>query len=182
MTTPSIDDDLPLVGISSCLTGQRVRYDGQDKFNTLVAARIAPFCRLLPFCPEAVAGMGIPRPPINLVRTADGIRARGRDAPHTDVTARLETVADILIRVYPHLCGYILQSRSPSCGLGTTPVFDPSGQQVDSAGSGILAARLRACRPDLPLLNDTDLDDATIEHFLRDIRLRAAAVRLRFKQ
>ena len=61
-------------------------------------------------------------------------------------------------------------------------MFDPSGQLVDSAGDGILAARLRACRPDLPLLNDTDLNDASIERFLHDIRLRAAAPGLRFKQ
>lgn len=183
MTTPSIDDDLPLVGISSCLTGQRVRYDGLDKFNALVAERIAPYCRLLPFCPEAVAGMGIPRPPINLIQTADGIRALGRDAPHRDVTDRLLTVADIFANSYPALCGYILQSRSPSCGLNTTPVLDPTQQQVlDSQGSGLFAQRIRARFPDLPLLNDTDLNDASIERFLHDIRLRAMAPGLRFKQ
>lgn len=164
---------LPLVGISACLCGQPVRYDGRDKFNVLIAEQITPHCRLLPICPEAVAGLGIPRPPIQLVQTGDSIRARGRDLPHTDVTDRLETIAGIISRVYPGLCGFILQSRSPSCGLGTTPVFAASGQIIDPTGSGIFAARLRQAFPDLPMLNDSDLTNDAIQRFLHQIQLRA---------
>lgn len=161
------------MGISACLTGQRVRYDGRDKFNAMVAERIAPYCRLLAFCPEAVAGMGIPRPPINLIQTHDGIHAVGRDAPHTDVTERLLTVAQAFTNSYPALCGFILQSRSPSCGLDTTPVFDARQQQVvNSHGSGLFARHLRQRFPDLPILDDTQLDEVNIQRFLQAVQLR----------
>ena len=170
--TPT-NNDLPLVGISACLAGQRVRYDGRDKFNQWVAERITPYCRLLPFCPEAVAGMGIPRPPINLVMIDGSIRAQYREPPHADVTDRLQTVADAFANSYPHLCGFILQSRSPSCGLNTTPVLDPDQRQVlDYQGTGLFAQRIRERFPDLPLLNDTDLDDTRIDAFLQAVRQR----------
>ncbi len=168
-----MDETLPLVGISACLAGQPVRYDGRDRFNALIAEQIAPHCRLLPFCPEAVAGMGIPRAPIQLVQSETGIRARGRDDPAVDVTDRLQTVSAIVSRVYPELCGFILQSRSPSCGLDTTPVFDPQGQLLTPAGSGLFAAHLRLSFPAMPLLNDTDLTPDTVADFLVRIRLRA---------
>lgn len=171
MTTPAADkDDRPLIGISACLNGQRVRYDGKDKFNTLVAEHLAPYCRLLPFCPEAVAGLGIPRPPVNLVQTATGVRAIGRDAPHTDVTPRLHTIANAFCNAHPGISGFILQSRSPSCGLATTPIYDMRQQQVlDATGSGLFAARLRARFPDLPILNDCDLSAERIHAFLRQV-------------
>ena len=174
--TPNINTDtLPLVGISSCLMGQRVRYDGLDKFNRIVAEKIAPYCRLLPFCPEAVAGMGIPRPPINLISTETGIRAVGRDSPHADVTVRLHTVADAFASSYPELRGYILQSRSPSCGFHTTPVYAPDQRDIiDPSGSGLFAARIHARFPGLPLLNDTDLSDHAITQFLEQIQAGTA--------
>lgn len=172
--TPSNDDERPLVGISACLTGQRVRYDGRDQFSVVVAEQIAPHCRLLPFCPEAVAGMGIPRPPINLIQTVDGIRAVGRDSPHTDVTLRLQTVAQAFTNSYPHLCGFIFQSRSPSCGLGSTPVYDAHQQRIlDLHGSGLFAQQIRQRFPDLPILDDTELTAARIQDFLAQVHARA---------
>jgi uncharacterized protein YbbK (DUF523 family) len=174
MMTPADHDLRPLVGISACLAGQRVRYDGREKFSTLVAEQIAPHCRLLPFCPEAVAGMGIPRPPVNLIHTTDGIRAVGRDAPHRDVTDRLHTVAQAFANSYPQLCGFILQSRSPSCGLDSTPVYDPAQQQIlDPKGSGVFARQLRQRFPALPLLEDTDLTAECIALFLEQVREQA---------
>lgn len=159
-----------MIGISACLSGQRVRYDGKDKFNVLVAEHLAPYCRLLAFCPEAVAGLGIPRPPVNLVQTATGIRAIGRDAPHTDVTPRLHTIANAFCNAHPGISGFILQSRSPSCGLATTPVYDRHQQQViETNGSGLFAARLRARFPDLPILNDCDLSAERIRTFLLQV-------------
>ena len=174
MMIPAENDPRPLVGISACLAGQRVRYDGRDKFSSAVAEQIAPHCRLLAFCPEAVAGMGIPRPPVNLIQTSDGIRAVGRDAPHQDVTDRLQTVALAFANSYPQLCGFILQSRSPSCGLDSTPVYDPAQQQIlDPNGSGVFARHLRQRFPDLPLLEDTHLTSERIALFLEQVRERA---------
>lgn len=172
-------DNRPLVGISACLAGQKVRYDGRDKFNAVIAERIAPHCRLLPFCPEAVAGLGIPRPPIQLVQTGDGVRALGRDAPTIDVTARLLTIARAFANSYPELGGLILQSRSPSCGLGTTPIHDTQQQVLDPFGSGLFAQYLQERFPDLPILDDTRLDDCSIREFLQNVRERVRKFALR---
>lgn len=170
--TPPDKNHLPLIGISACLAGQRVRYDGQDKFNTLVAELIAPYCRLLPFCPEAVAGMGIPRPPINLIQSTNGIRAMGRDTPHTDVTARLQTVGLAVTRSQPDLSGFILQSRSPSCGVNTTPVYDSTQQQVvNTRGTGLFAEQLQRGFPGLPIISDCDLSPTAIQLFLQQVNL-----------
>ena len=176
---PSINP-LPLVGISSCLAGQKVRYDGQHKFNQLIAAQIAPYVRLLQLCPEAAIGMGIPRPPIQVRQTAEGLRAVGRDNPGMDVTEPLNHFADIISRTYPELCGYIFQSRSPSCGVKTTPVYDGYGSQIDM-GSGLVAKRLADNRPELPLVNDTDLlDEPAAAQFLTRVQQRYQQLSYRY--
>ncbi|MDX1695250.1 MAG: DUF523 domain-containing protein [Ketobacteraceae bacterium] len=161
----------PLVGISSCLTGQKVRYDGDHKFNTWIHTQIAPYVNLLPICPEAAIGMGIPRPPIQIRHTPTGLRALGRDNADIDVTDPLLHFADTINRVYPHLCGYIFQSRSPSCGFRTTPIYNTEQKEI-ARGSGLVARRLSEQRPDLPIVNDTDLDEAGTERFLREVMSR----------
>lgn len=162
----------PLIGISSCLTGQKVRYDGHHKFNQLIHDRISPKATLLPICPEAAIGMGIPRPPIQIRQTGNGLIATGRDNPDIDVTAPLTYFADTIHRVYPDLCGYIFQSRSPSCGHNTTPVFNEQGKQI-GIGSGLVARRLAEACPELPIVNDTELiDEASINAFLKRVEAR----------
>ena len=162
----------PLIGISSCLTGQKVRYDGHHKFNRLIHDRIAPQATLLPICPEAAIGMGIPRPPIQIRQTTNGLIATGRDNPGINVTAPLTHFADTLHKVYPELCGYIFQSRSPSCGYNTTPIFNEQGKEI-GIGSGLVAQRLAETCPDLPIVNDTDLtDEAGINAFLQRVQAR----------
>ncbi len=65
------------VGISSCLLGERVRYDGGDKYDPLINTQLAELFEFRPCCPEMAIGLGVPREPIQLVRTARGIRVRG---------------------------------------------------------------------------------------------------------
>ena len=161
----------PLVGISSCLTGQKVRYDGHHKFNLWIHTRIAPHVELLPICPEAAIGMGIPRPPIQIRQTPEGLKALGRDQEDIDVTAALLHFAETIQRVHPQLCGYILQSRSPSCGFGTTPIFNEDKKEI-RVGSGLVAGRLAKLEPALPMINDTDLDEAGTDAFLKKVMAR----------
>lgn len=146
----------PLVGISSCLTGHRLRYDGKDKFNQLIHDLIAPHVTLLPICPEAAVGLGIPRPPIRLIETTQGIEAVGRNNPDINVTEALVNFGETLGKAHSNLCGYIFQSRSPSCGFHTTPIYDQQGVQV-KLGSGLTAQSLQTKRPDLIIRNDIDL-------------------------
>ncbi|MEE2733038.1 MAG: DUF523 domain-containing protein [Pseudomonadota bacterium] len=164
----------PLVGVSSCLIGMAVRYDGQHKRQPTLLERIAPHVQLLPLCPESMAGMGIPRGPVNLIQDGDQVRAVGRDDPERDVTGRLRTMGQIVGRTYPALCGYILQSRSPSCGYHSTPIFNADQSSVlHSQGNGLFVAELLLRFPDLPMLDDRQLDPDHITLFLENVRQRA---------
>ena len=161
----------PLVGVSSCLLGHQVRYDGGHKFQSSIQTLIAPRVRLLPFCPESAAGLGIPRPPVNLVRSSTGIRALGRDDPSLDVSAALMQMGRVITSTYPSLCGYIVQSRSPSCGFQTTPVFQSPEQtstELDRR-SGLFVEQLLLAFPGLPIISDTELTPDKINGFLHAV-------------
>lgn len=160
----------PLVGISSCMTGARVRYDGADKFNTMVARHIQPHVQLLPVCPESMAGLGIPRPPVNLIWRENQVRAVGRDIQELDVTERLLSMGQRIANAYPELKGFIVQSRSPSCGFQTTPLYNANQSQVlRTDASGLFLSSLMSQLPNLIVLNDADLSPATIAQFLEAV-------------
>lgn len=136
----------PLVGISSCLLGNPVRYDGGHKHQSSLIDTLSPFVEWLPFCPEVEAGLGVPRVPVQLIANDGGVRAQNR-AENIDCTESLQQVADNFWQSdrQPSLCGYIFKSRSPSCGLGSTPVYGTDGHQ-QSLISGLFARRARTVK------------------------------------
>lgn len=159
-----------VIGVSACLTGAAVRYDGQGKNLPALQDWPSEHIELLPLCPEVGAGLPVPRPPVQLVASdspqsnspqscsPQSIRALGRDDPALDVTSLLsihaEQSVDSLQRHFG-LCGYLWKSRSPSCGLGSTPLFDTSNHPIANV-SGIQAARIREYLPWLAMAEDTD--------------------------
>lgn len=172
----------PVVAISACLYGEAVRYDGADKSLQSTLDILAKHLELKPICPEVGAGLGVPRPPVQLVRDTSGeLRALGRDDAGLDVTEALVDFAGHSLRHSPSaLTGYILKSRSPSCGLNSTPLFNSDGEQVDR-GSGIQAALFNTQRPWLQFIEDTGLSSAAeCERYilrcriLHDVRLSLA--------
>ena len=114
----------PVVIVSACLLGQPVRYDGGDKSNTLVRKLLGERFDIFPLCPEAEAGLGIPRPPVQLVRNGEGmIEVLGVEEV-LDVTGALRDFSHRSIaKLVGRIDGAVLKSRSPSCGIGTTPVL-----------------------------------------------------------
>ena len=82
------------VGVSACLTGAAVRYDGADAASSLPARELRGFVRLCGLCPEVGIGMGTPRPPIRLVGDSNSPRALRVDRPEVDVTNALSAFAD----------------------------------------------------------------------------------------
>jgi len=137
---------------------------------------LAPYATLLPICPESMAGMGIPRKPVNLIEVNGQIKAVGRDDPERDVTERLNSMGRIVTNTYPHLCGYILQSRSPSCGFHTTPIYNEYQSAVlHTSGHGLFVKALLQAFPDLPVLDDTQLTPTAIQQFLNKVATRAQA-------
>lgn len=126
----------PLIAISSCLLGNPVRYNGVEKRNATICEQLSGVVDWLPICPEVGIGLGVPRAPIQLVKTDSGIRVLGVENPAQDVTEALADFARQQAQAGKQICGYIFKSRSPSCGLAGVPVYDSNDRLVVSHGVG----------------------------------------------
>jgi uncharacterized protein YbgA (DUF1722 family)/uncharacterized protein YbbK (DUF523 family) len=157
------------LGVSACLLGQRVRYDGGHKRDDFVADVLGAQFDLVPTCPEVAIGLGVPRAPIRLVRMAGGVRVRGvRDAA-LDVTDALDAEAARVSGEQPNLCGYVLKKNSPSCGMECVKVHTEAGRP-DGRASGAFAAGLMARRPLLPVEEEGRLNDPALrENFIERV-------------
>ncbi len=157
----------PKLGISACLLGAPVRYNGGHKTSQLCHQILAEHFEFVPLCPEADIGLGVPREPIRLVGTPAAPRAVGTVHPERDHTQALRDYATRMASALPDICGYILMQKSPSCGLERVKVYHDNGYLAAESGSGIFAATLTRLRPDLPVEEDGRLHDPVLrENFL----------------
>jgi uncharacterized protein YbbK (DUF523 family) len=172
----------PAVMVSACLLGEPVRYDGADKYQAWVP-QLAEQLELISCCPEVAAGLAVPRPPVQLVAADHGLLARGRDDHALDATEALTGFSQQSLAQRPaRLCGYVFKSRSPSCGLGSTPLFNEQGQPI-STGSGIQAEAYQRQLPHLIFRQETDLDsDIACQRFIRHCRILWEAQRCKPQQ
>jgi uncharacterized protein YbgA (DUF1722 family)/uncharacterized protein YbbK (DUF523 family) len=165
------------IGVSSCLLGQKVRFDGGHKRDAFLVDTFGEFVEWVPVCPELEVGMGLPREPIRLLRSGAGIRLVGVKSAtdHTDSMTRYSARrAEKLAR--ENLDGYILKKDSPSCGMERVKVYDPNGSPARS-GRGLFAEALIARFPLLPVeeegrLSDPRLRDNFVERVFAFRRLR----------
>jgi uncharacterized protein YbgA (DUF1722 family)/uncharacterized protein YbbK (DUF523 family) len=172
-------DQAPVrVGISSCLLGEEVRFDGGHKHDRFLTDQLGPFVEWVPVCPELELGMGVPREAVNLRRDGDRIRMLGAKSGR-DWTSAMEAFAARRVRALAKLalCGYVLKKDSPSCGMERVKVRDPSGL-ARRDGRGLFAAALLEAEPALPVeeegrLNDPVLRENWIERVFAYRRLRS---------
>ncbi|OOZ42278.1 hypothetical protein BOW53_00075 [Solemya pervernicosa gill symbiont] len=155
------------LGISACLLGEKVRYDGHHKYNGYIVETLGAHFDLSPFCPEVAAGLGVPRPTIRLVGKPATPQAVGTLDPNLNVTNKLERLGRRTAREMKSISGYILKARSPSCGMERVSVYPPKGPVVKK-GVGRFAAKLMESNALLPIeeegrLNDPELRDNFIE-------------------
>ena len=161
---------LPRLGISSCLLGESVRYDGGCKLDPVIARVLADQFHLVSICPEVAIGLGVPRAPIQLVETKRDVRVRGIADRLADKTDALEDYGRLQAEVLGDICGYIFKARSPSCGLQDVDVWDSVGQIVRSNGIGAYAHALLAERPFLPVTDEKQLQDEKLrEQFIHQV-------------
>ena len=162
--------DRPRVGLSRCLLGDAVRYDGGHKHEPSLVADLSARVELIPVCPELEVGMGVPREPIQLAVAGDG-RARlvGVDTA-TDWTDRMEAWAAGRIAALRALglSGFVLKARSPSCGPRDVPVQD------GAVSAGMFAGALMRALPALPVEDEERLRDPAVRAAFLD---RVAAYR-----
>jgi len=145
----------PRVVVSRCLLGEAVRYDGGHRASEAAAALAAVF-EVVPACPEAEAGLGVPRPPVQRVAGDGGVRVRGVEDPALDVTAALEAFGAGFVQRQAPVHGMVGKARSPSCAAGDSPLFDGAGQVLEE-GAGVFAAALRRAWPGLPVVDEAGL-------------------------
>ncbi|MFC6669168.1 YbgA family protein [Marinobacterium aestuariivivens] len=158
-------DRIP-VGISACLLGEKVRYNGGHKRSSYCLEVLADCFDFKPFCPELAVGLGVPREAIRLVGDPAAPRALGTQHPDLDVTDALAEKGRDLASRMPDLCGYILIKGSPSCGMERVKIYHENGIP-NAAGRGIFAAALMAANPLLPVEEEGRLHDPVLrENFI----------------
>lgn len=146
------------IGISACLAGEPVRYDGSHNYAADLCEYLSSMFTLVPVCPELAIGMGVPRAPIQLVGGSTTARALGVQSPSMDVTDKLSDFAKHTLQSGPALDGFVVKARSPSCGLATTPVFNNRNEQTGT-GSGIFTRTLHSTHPTMPLIDESCINN-----------------------
>ncbi len=156
------------IGISSCLLGENVRFDGGNKHNAYITGTLGEYFEFLPFCPEVAIGLGIPRPTIHLIKTDNQLRCVGVKDATLDVTDRLRNYALAQKTAQAHLSGYIFKKDSPSCGVERVKVY--THNQPHREGVGIYAQQIMANNPLLPVEEEGRLGDAGLrENFIQRV-------------
>jgi uncharacterized protein YbgA (DUF1722 family)/uncharacterized protein YbbK (DUF523 family) len=156
------------IGISSCLLGQNVRFDGGHKRDAYINGTLSNYFEFHPFCPEVEIGLGIPRPSIHLVKCQEQIRCVGVKDPQLDVTERLREHAQQQAALHAALCGYIFKKDSPSCGVNRVKVY--GSHQPDRTGTGIYAQEVMLNNPLLPVEEEGRLGDPGLrENFIQRV-------------
>lgn len=160
------------VGISACLIGERVRYDGRHKRSDHCLVALVPYMDLRPICPEMQAGLGAPRTIIRLVEEPHSVRAIQQTTPLRDLSEDLRQVADAALTNAPDLCGFVLTEKSPSCGLFQVKTYNATGHLLHTHGRGLFAQQLASLRPHFPMEEAARLVDPSVcKRFIQRVQL-----------
>jgi uncharacterized protein YbgA (DUF1722 family)/uncharacterized protein YbbK (DUF523 family) len=162
-------DEKIRVGVSACLLGEPVRYDGSHKRSPLVTDVLSPYLEYVPVCPEVGCGMPVPREALRLVgNDPDHPRlvTRKTNIDHTEQMQRwaareLDRLATL------DLCGFIFMPKSPSSGMERVKVYNDANVPV-AKGVGIFARMFMDRFPLLPVEDNGRLHDPGLrENFIR---------------
>lgn len=156
------------IGISSCLLGYNVRYDGGHKRDTYIIGTLGRYFDFQPFCPEVEIGLSIPRTPIHLVKKNNEVRCVDTKSPEKDLTDSLRSYARQLKQTYQNLCGYILKNGSPSSGMEKVKIHENNSPCRE--GIGIYAEEMMRINPFLPVEEEGRLGGLLLrENFIRRV-------------
>ena len=165
-------EDRLRLGISTCLLGEPVRYDGQHKLDIWLRDRLGAFAVYVPVCPEVEAGFGTPREAMRLIGTPEAPRLYTQRTK-IDVTEQMERWMASRLRelAAERLDGYIFKSKSPSSGMERVKVYPtPEGGMAVKSGVGLFARAFMEHFPLLPVEEEGRLnDDALKENFIERV-------------
>ena len=158
------------LGISSCLLGEQVRWNGGHKLDRFLTDTLGRFVQYCPVCPEVESGFGVPREPLRLVGDPHAPRLV-TSRTKQDVTERMLGWARRRARelATEDLCGFIFKAKSPSSGMERVKVYDTKGAPVHK-GVGIFARVFMEHFPLVPVEDDGRLHDPTLrENFIERV-------------
>lgn len=150
------DKKLLSVGISACLLGHPVRYDGQHTQNPNIQQYFVNHFKLIPFCPETGIGLSVPRPPVQLQGDLNQYRVLGVNNKSTDITDAITRYTKQKASEL-NVSGCIFKARSPSCGL-VTPIFNQN-DNIIGYGHGQFVKIWKSIHPSMPIIDETGLAD-----------------------
>ena len=158
------------IGISSCLLGEEVRFNGGHKHSSLCTRELGKYFKFKSVCPEMGIGLGVPRKPIRLVGVPENPRAVGSDDPSIDVTEKLQTYGEQTLPYLKDFCGFIFTKGSPSCGVFRVKVYRENGMPHEAPGTGIFAGVVMKHNPLLPVEEAGRLTDPVLkENFVNRV-------------
>ena len=158
------------IGISTCLLGERVRYDGGHKRDPFLVDTLGQYVEWVPVCPEVEAGFGVPREAFRLVGDADTPRLI-TSKTHQDFTEKMKTWARKRVRELERedLSGFVFKSKSPSSGMERVKVYDMNGVPRKQ-GVGLFARAFMDHFPRVPVEEEGRLHDPKLrENFIEQI-------------
>ncbi len=161
----------PRVGISQCLLGDNVRYDGGHKRDSVLIETLGRYVEWVPVCPEVEVGLGTPREPMHLVGDplAPRLVTLNTGVDHTDAMTRF---AQRRVRELEalSLSGFVFKSASPSCGIRQVPLFNADGIETHD-GVGLFARAFITHFPLIPVEEEGQLHDPqALKNFLERVR------------
>jgi len=155
----------PRVVVSRCLGFEACRYNG-EMVDSPEVDELRGLVEFITVCPEVDAGLGAPRQPINLQINGDLVRVI-QTGTELDFTEELVSHIDETLSSLRDVDAFILKARSPSCGLGSTKVWDPKGENVVGRGSGVFACEAQRRFPGSMFVDEEELLRIGVEGFLR---------------
>lgn len=149
------------IAVSSCLLGNKVRFDGGHRKHRLTSEFLSDYFTMTPICPEVAIGMNVPREPVRLVNMNGNTRAVGVKNKQLDISVQLRQYAHKVSGQLEDVCGYIVKSKSPSCGMERVKLYSESGMLQETT-SGIYTHELIRLHPLLPVEEEGRLMDTAI--------------------
>jgi uncharacterized protein YbgA (DUF1722 family)/uncharacterized protein YbbK (DUF523 family) len=153
----------PVLVLSKCLELDACRYNGQ-LIRAPVVVSLLPFVDLLPTCPEVEIGLGIPRDPMRLV-SIQGAQRLVQPSTGRDITAEMQEFSDRFLGSLAEVDGFLLKSRSPSCGIKDTKIYSgEGGTQPSDRGPGMFGGAVIERFPRAAIEDEGRLTNFRIRH------------------
>ncbi len=161
----------PLLGISACLLGENVRFDGGHKAHEWLIKELGKQVEWHPICPEMEMGLGAPRESVRLIAHGDSVEMVGNKSGDNLSTLAKKTAAKIVGK-FPATDGMVFKKNSPSCGLERVRVEKKNGY-VDRNGQGLFAQAFTTSFPLVPCTEEGRMEDVEErEHFVMRVFAR----------